>query len=392
MSNDFKVVPIAGPSVSSGVVGSLATRVVSAGDGPGIIQNLDVANTIYIGEDTATTPGDINHSSPLLPGTPMGFDGTQDIYAGALPGQTANLAIYPSATSTIVPGFIADQIQISGVPPIDDPVPLYVVFNQTIAAGASFTSPEISVSRYQSWVSTMFATATSSGTGTNPFTQYTMKWSLAVDNFDPLITHDWTIPNTPFNFVYNYRNDGDGPVFGDSLSMTWTNFDSQPVNVTIGIFGSYRTRIRPKQVGRYHYVVATGNPDPTRGFGSDGIVEIYNPAPMPLAPGATANPDLMNLLDGPTVVNASAIFNAAGNNGFGLIIQPQPTVLVSMSILLQVFGTTIAPVAGSPSLIIPPTQIMLPRRACTIELINYSNSADPINSAQATVIAMHQPE
>jgi hypothetical protein len=352
--------------------------------GPVLVFNADPTQTAYVGY---TKSIGVLNATPVAPLTYTTMDGNRTLF-GFCPTGTVVLNITPGGLSqSASPANIALQIALAGVPSIDQPTSLYIVFNQTVAAGGTFTPPEIMISKFQSWFATMFCTATAAGTGTNPYTKFTMAWSIASDNFDPLVTHDWVVPNTPFNFVYNYRNDCQGPVFGDSLSMTWTNYDTQPVNVTIGLFGSYRPRIRPKLVGHYHWNVGTGATDDTRGLGSDGIVDIYNPA-VPIAPGNTSATDLMNLLDGPATVTAVCNYAAAGAANFDVIIQPQPQSVLLTDIGIPIRQTAALGVAVSSG----PISIMLPRRVCLVELNNKSNSASNITSAQIVVVAQHQPE
>lgn len=371
----FQTLTIIGAPAGSGMTGSLGTLVIPAGSGPGIIQNMDEMVTIYVGGDASITPGDVAHSSPLLPGTPMGFDGTENVYAGCLTGQQAVLAIYPTATSTIVPGFIADQIQISGVPPIDDPVPISIIFQQNVPAGGTFQTPQIDTSRFQSFAGTMFSAASVAGVGATPFVKMHMAWSLVVDNYDPLHAEDWVVPTTPYNFTYVYRNDLQGPVYGNSLSVTFTNYDTEPALITIGLFGSYRTRIRSAFRGRYAWN-ADGSPNDAIGLGSDSIISSYNTGAI--ASGATSTPALMNLFSGPAIISGSAT-NASAGNSWEVEIEPQPT---------SVLGSAID-VVGSGEQIIP-AEIMLPRRVCTIAIHN--SGANNISSAQIIVVGQEQPE
>lgn len=372
----FQTLTITGAAAGSGMTGSLGTLVIPAGSGPGIIQNMDEKVTIYVGEDASITPGDVAHSSPLLPGTPMGFDGTGNVYCGCLAGQQAELAIYPTATSTIVPGFIADQIQISGVPPIDNPVPVYIAFQQSIAAGGTFQTPNIDVSQFQSFVGTMFSAATSAGVGTIPFLKMHVAWSLVVDGFDPLHAEDWVVPTTPFNFFYVYRNDLQGPVYGNSVSLTFTNYDTEPCLITIGLFGSYRTRIRSAFRGRYAWN-SDGSPNDAAGMGSDSIITSYNTGAI--AVGSVSSPALMNLFNGPVTVSAS-VTGAAAAQTWDVRIVPQPTSILASTIVCT--NDTLNR--------LNPRTVMLPRRVCSVFVGNDSGNA--LTSAQVVVIGQEQPE
>lgn len=278
---------------------------------------------------------------------------------------------------------IAIQVSAAGIPPTDNPQPLNnsPVFNQTIAAGATFTSPRMTIKQYQSWFGKMFATATSSGTGTNPYCQFELQWSVASDGFDPLRIEDWTIPNTPFNFTYNYVNEMQGLVIGDTLTLLVTNYDSQPVNLTYGLFGSFRTRLRSLFRGNYFAV-----PSPATGIGTDDVLYAASASGIPNAnvPGAA----LMNLWEGPATV--SGIFNI-GNVPTGpvvAIITPQPIVgtgVLSGIPQFEIPGTTIGQ-----NIYIPPTEVILPRRVCTFGIQNNSGFATAGGSVLVT--AQVQPE
>lgn len=394
--------------------GGYAELLVNPGDGPTLITNMDTSATLVLGKDNSVLAktiaggfqagGDISLIHPsgsrVVDGRTAVYGiGTQasgtilvDVHQGAEAAPASATEIVSQLVLSTLPALVASAVQAAGVPPIDAPAAIEILINQQVAAGATFTAGPFSVGKYQSWFATMACGATSSGTGTNPFTKFTMAWSVASDNFDPLITHDWVVPNTPFNFFYNYRNDGKGPIFGDSLTLSWKNYDSQPMDIIIGIFGSFRTRSRANLVGRYHYVTATGAPDDTRGLASDNIVDIYNPTGLPIAPGSAANTDLMNMIDGPATISANVAYSAAGQADYQLVILFQPNSVVGAGYTIQQRGTAVAPGIGQPEQILLPTPIMLPRRVCTIQLINLATSVGSIASAQAVITAQQQPE
>lgn len=269
----------------------------------------------------------------------------------------------------------ATAIQTAGVPPIDNPTPLSIVFQQNVAAGSSWSSGHIDCSQWQSFVGTMFSAATTAGTGTNPFTKMTIDWSLSVDNYDPLRQEDWVVPNTPYNFTYVYRNDMSGPMYGDSVEFTFYNYDSEPTLVTYGFFGSYRTRSRSAIRGRYQWN-SDGTPNDAAGLGSDSVITSYNTGAI--ASGTSSTAVLMNLFSGPAVISGSAT-NASAGNSWEVQIEPQPT---------SVLGSAIDIVGNAQQ--ISPVEIMLPRRVC---LINIHNSgANNITAAQIVVIGQEQPE
>lgn len=329
-------------------------QVIPAGFGTVNVYNGDVANVLLI--SPSSTPG-LTNSIPIQPLTNATISGNVAQYAAALTGTIATMTV-SAAILTPSPGQIAAQISVLGIPPTDNPQPLNnsPVFNQTIAAGGTFTTPRMTVKQFQSWFGKMFATATASGTGTNPYTMMEMNWSVASDNFDPLRTEDWVIPNTPFNFTYNYINQGQGFVIGDTLTITFTNLDTQPVNITYGLFGSFRTRIRSFWRGAYFSII-----NPALGLGTDNIVSELS---VTVLAGTTSIPQLMNLWEGPVTISSESTPSPVDD----VIIQvrPQP------SAAFGTFPGYTLPVPADGFL--TPTNIILPRRVCTVQVANLSAS------------------
>lgn len=66
-----------------------ATLLVSAGDGPTLIANVDQVNTIYIGDNYAILATDPTQVSPLGPQATLVVNGEKDVYGICLSGQTA---------------------------------------------------------------------------------------------------------------------------------------------------------------------------------------------------------------------------------------------------------------------------------------------------------------
>lgn len=355
------------------------------GGGPVMLVNTDVTNTAYAGYSTSISPGGTN-TVAIPPLGSVTMDGSRTLYGVApvqlllqvVPGGTtwspSPAQIATQLVNSTLAAAIADAISAAGVPPIDDPAPLSIIFQQNIAAGATFTSPEISVGQYQSWVGTMFSAATSAGTGTNPYTKMHIAWSLTVDNFDPLHAEDWVVPNSPYSFTYVYRNDLQGPIFGNACQFTFTNYDTEPTLVTLGMFGSYRTRIRTAIRGRYAWN-SDGTPDDAAGMGSDSIITSYNTGAI--AAGNTSTPALMNLFSGPAVVSGSVTGAAPV---WEVEIEPQPESVLGSAIDLVGSGEQLDPVL-----------IMLPRRVCTIAVHN-AGASNAITASQIVVIGQEQPE
>lgn len=338
-----------------------------------LIANTDELHPAFYAEDLTLVNGQASTIPPL---GSVGLDGQADVWASSLlPGTTIALDVIPGGQQWAAsPAQIAEQISAAGIPPIDNPQPLNnsPVFNQTIAAGGTYTSPRMTVKQFQSWFGKMFCTATASGTGTTPFVQFEMNWSVASDNFDPLRTEDWVVPITPFNFLYNYINQGQGPIIGDTLTLVVTNLDSQPVNLTYGLFGSFRSRNRSIWRGQYQWNAGTGAPDPTKGLGTDDVLASFVTGIV--ATGTFSANFLMNLWEGPATVSG---FNLANN--CQIFITPLPTGVLAAP-------TYVLPTTGA---VVPPTQVILPRRACYLSVFN--NSGGNIN-AQVLITGQDQPE
>jgi hypothetical protein len=366
-------------------VGPNPSRVVTGGDGPGVLVNRDINNQALIGKDISITGQNINSYSILDPLVGIPVSGDKDIYGCCLPGvQSLNLDWITGIDAQNwqpSPGQAAEQISALGIPPVDNPTALLVVFNQTIAAGATYTSPRITVKTFNSIFGKLFCTATASGIGNAAlaYPNVEFDWSVASDNYDPLRTENWFIAEAPFNFTYNYINQWASPMYGDTLTLSVTNNDTQPVNLTFGLFGSYRTRIRSTMRGLYSTV-----PTPTQGLGSDNVVIFLNWANIAVANyfpgGITPAPALANLWEGPVTVAMTCTGTAA--KGLILAVEPFPGGGFSTQPQWQIE----ADATGT----IPPTQIILPRRACGVFVIN--NLGAIANPGQITITGQVQPE
>ena len=310
--------------------------------------NTDVNNAVLLSSSRSLNNGsqDIN-TIPALGSLTM--DGRTAWYGITLnPGLTAMVEVAPGGSSfapspaqiiaqlvdSSLPFLIAEAVKTAGVPPTDNPVPLVTLpgsgvtnpnFNQLVAAGGSFTINSgpggLDASTFQSWVGKIFASATASGTGTTPYVRVTFNWSLKVDNSDPLHVEDWVIATGPFSFFSNFLNHGQGPCYGDTLSITFTNYDTQPVNITYGLFGSFRTRIRPILRSQYNWLPASSLPNEALGLGSDSILASAN---FGAIPNLSSSPDqLINLFDGPVTVAASVTPTTITTGWKCAVIRPQ---------------------------------------------------------------------
>lgn len=60
---------------------AVATQVVYAGEGPTLVKNADLINTVFLGDDDSIKPGDPNGVIPLGPNASVTVDGTRDLFA-----------------------------------------------------------------------------------------------------------------------------------------------------------------------------------------------------------------------------------------------------------------------------------------------------------------------
>lgn len=267
------------------------------------------------------------------------------------PGQMTASLINSNLSNTI-----AAAIKAAGVPPIDNPQAVSVTFNQAVAAGATFTSPRLSIGQWQSLVGTMYIQETTGGgPGTNPYTRFTMDFSTASDNYDPLVREDWVVANGPLSFVSNYRNEIITPCYADTLTMTFKNYDSLPVQITWGLFGSYRTRSRSTLRSRW--------PDDysgeSTGLGSDNILMAVTTPNIPA--GNNLNLGLMQLWEGPVTFNALYTGNPAART-IVCSIQPEPASVVN-----KTFQMT-----NDQTQSMTPTELILGRRPYGVTIFNQS--------------------
>lgn len=307
--------------------------------------------------------GQIGAQSDLLQAGPVG----PSFNASAMSPAQVAAGLINSTLSTV----IAAAIQNAGVPPIDHPAGVSIIFGQTVVAGGDFVSARISVAQYQSIVGTFFAQETTVGRGTNPYYRVRLQWSLVADRYDPLWTEDWVPTIGPFSFTSNYRNDYASPCYGDTLTISIHNYDSKDLTLTWGLFGSYRTRTRSVMRGRY--------PDDlsgeSTGLGSDNILASW--ATPSVAPGGSASfgPPIQ-LFEGPVTVSGNT---SVGTGRILILPQPNPAVLGGALILQTNSGG-----------FWPPTPVILPRRTCTLQF--QLDSTAPGNAvAQIQIVGQVQP-
>ena len=74
-----------------------AVPVVTPGDEPVLVVNMNPSNEVYLGLDPSIGPTNINNTAPLPPNSACVFDGSAYIYATCLSGQTATVAVFVGA-------------------------------------------------------------------------------------------------------------------------------------------------------------------------------------------------------------------------------------------------------------------------------------------------------
>lgn len=267
---------------------------------------------------------------------------------------------------------IANAIKSAGVPPIDNPALLAVQFNQAVASGATTNlTGHINVSKYQSFHCKL-QSAPVINSGTAPYIKAEFDWSLVADSYDPTVI-DHVVYKAGPNGSTPYSVLGHGPVYGDTLDISFTNYDSVTQNITYAVFGSYRTRNRFTFRGG----AAMGGADAT-GLGTDSIVGAYQPGNV--AAGTTAARVDMMLFDGPVLVSASSGLPAGYTGSWNVQIEPQPAGIIGAIIVLPA-------ASGAFNLV---QQAVLPRRVCNLTISNATNSL--MTNPQVVVTGWEQPE
>lgn len=340
-------------------VSNQSTWVCSVTGGNTLFYNTMQYDTIYLSYNSAIVPG--ANTIPVAPLSTATMDtSTKGVYAICPTNNAAILVVAPGATGI-------RSVQPS-TPSIETLSPLAVLINVPIAAGGSLVVAQstfgghIPIARFTSLVATIFAQAQFGvGLGTTPYYRVRSQWSFSNDNFDPLITDDWVFSTSPVSFTNNRRHNWSAQTFGDTLTMTVTNYDTQPLNLTIGLFGSYRSR--PTSVmGRYPDDLTAE----ASGLGTDDILLSYQD--VAIAAGAVGNPQLIPAYAGDVVLTGQLSGEAAA--GTALVrIKPQPQSIIAGQIIVR----TSALVGGNGYFNQP--SFKLPRRVCTLTLDNTSGTA-----------------
>lgn len=359
-------------------VSNQVAQLCPAVGGSVMIYNPDSALTVYVGYNRNTLSP--SNSIPILPQTPVVISGERTIWGfcpngmvvvnvtpGGIYQGPGPLQIVNQIISSTLPSLIAAAVSAAGVPPIDVPATVYVNINQDVPAGGTFSTGHISMSKYQSWSGIIKASNVHNNIDTIPYMRVTFKWSLAADNFDPVHIEDWVIPVGPFSFTFTYNNYSAGPCYSDTLDITVTSYDTVINATTIGIFGSFRQRLRTVLRGQYNW--SGSSPVEAAGLGSDGILASISGTN--LAIGASTTPQLVNLWHG----NAALYIQSADStiDDLEVHIQPQPVSALPNSPDIVLFPD------GSSSF--AHLECLLPRRVCTIFFKNNGPVVIPSFSA-----------
>lgn len=349
---DFATIPIAGPN-GTRCWDFYPLRERQQGKGKCNLTNLSLQNTVYVSDNESVQPNS-SQSAPLPPLTSRDFDGSSHVFVQCLPGQSATIARFPGS------GGIREITPSTPSPDVYSP--LSIILNKQFAGGVTEVQQfRVNVAGIESVIGTIFSQS-QSGFGTAPFYRLRFAWSWASDNFDPIITDDIVLPSGPLSFTSNWRHDFSAPVYGDTLTVSYTNYDTQPQNVTFGFFGSVRG---------HPFSVRSRIPDSlaneAAGLATDNI--LLSLVQAPILAGAKGPAVVIPLYPGDVQV---AGFLAGENpQGSALItIQPQPSTILGVPILLRssaLVGTN-GILSGTPT-------YKSPRRVCTVQVDNTAGTA-----------------
>lgn len=244
-------------------------RVVMAGDGPSLIVNRDLVNSVAYG-DQGISSANINVYSLLDPLGSINVDGTSDVWVIPLTG-TATVDVTAGSTNwSPSPAQIAAQLSTSGLAlnstlagvnttlgsPAQQISPVVLTAQgsiggaaaATIVPGTPFTAMSlVDVSLYQSYDINLFAFSQSPGTvNANIVAQVVLQWfdtNTGVNDI-PVFEEDWWLwcgraaPVAGFNTL-----SGCGPMHGRYMTVQVFTTITAAVNMTlqyINIFGSTR--------------------------------------------------------------------------------------------------------------------------------------------------------
>lgn len=338
-------------------VTTVPVQLVFKGHGPATIRNRDAKASVYLGYEEGFDPAG-NTCVVVDPLSSHSVDGKRDVWASARAPDAPSVNVVPGGLSATT----------APVPVTETYANLVLVFNQNIAPGATFTVPSATglhaqVAQYPGLVGVMFAQSTAAQ-GVAPYFRFRLEWSNANDNFDPQITEDWVCASGPFSFTSNYRHNMTFNVFGDSLQMFVTNYDTTAISWTIGLFGSYRSRTTDIR-GRYPDSLA----NESQGLNTDDII-YANTLPQ-VAIGGSSAPQLLPLAPGDAELTVLLAGEAAAGQTL-VRIQPQPSQVGAIA-GTAVLGQKVY--RSSSAGYILQQSAKLPRRVCTLTVDNTSGTA-----------------
>jgi hypothetical protein len=214
-----------------------AQVLVNAGDGPCLVFNNDLLNTIYVGEDigiTATQP----NVAQIAPLAYVAFDGRDTKWFCTGTGLTAQASVMPGAlTTSASPALIAEQIALSGVPllPQDtllgsiDSLLTVVPGNTTLYSGPV---PGISYA--------ISIDALNNGAPTTPFMKLSLIWKNGPGG-STLAIQQWIILTTNVSPASsNTLVVGRGPTMSAQLTVIVDNYDVNNITLDFGLWSSSR--------------------------------------------------------------------------------------------------------------------------------------------------------
>lgn len=235
--------------------GNGATPLWNAGDGPCLFQNLDTANTVYLGTDSGVDGATGSGAIPLEPGGNITLDGSFNTYAKCLIGLTAEVAVIPGGIGfNSSPSVQLEQIINSGIPLLANPVQIYnsppttlpgfgagvvmtpvnpVTVNGVAGAFCGYLSYDIVISL-----------SIANNNETSPFATVRLDFYENPADTAPVDSVQWTIAGA---FTTGHITNGKGPLRGQYVVATMTAISASGFNQTVNTFrllGTSRTVTR----------------------------------------------------------------------------------------------------------------------------------------------------
>lgn len=343
-----------------------------------LIYNNDSTVPIFLADVNSINAGDINNSTPLLPKSSVTFDGTVDIYASTLTGQTAQLYIFPSGSSYSQGFGVTPLTQQGSIPPGSGANLIGKFYVQVLDL--------VDISNFSSYDLSAFFYDTSGATSS---VRIVLQWFDDQVSGIPVAEEDWwvwvsnsaTFPATAFPLM------GSGPMHGRYMSVYIdnSNGNSSVEMQYLNIFGSPRTmtfsdwRSNPMiQSGPGGGTDLAGQN--TIGSGFDNILGGVSGFTMPLAGnfyfnlGLYAGPAYFSITIGPNALAKNIVLAVANNNkrfngGGGA----ESNTLTDFP-AIGVANYNTLPSSGP-----GPGNIILPRSACALIFTGNTSAASTIS-------------